>query len=119
MTIPNYAIGAAVDAVYTLTTLGLPIPKADAVDYAEYIENGAGELIGQGWLVARWRFAVLTTAQQTTLATYEGESYLYTLEQDGTYGLYHGYLVLPPRKAPKAGQLLDYVVELRKLTVPT
>ena len=117
--IPSYAIGTTIENLQSIVDLRLPLPKADAVDFIEYVENGAGELVGQGWLVARWRFASLTTGEQATLAAYSGQCYVCTLEQSGDYCLYQGLMVLPPRKSPKITQLFDYVVEFRKLTVPT
>ncbi len=115
MTMPVYSIGATQEAMALLTALGLPLPKADAVDYAEYVDNGAGELVGQGWLMTTWRFARLTNAEQVILAAFAGLCYISTLEQGGTYGIYSALMVLPPRKPPKAGQLLDYAIEFRGL----
>jgi len=115
MTMPGYGLGLTAAGIQSLDALGLPLPKAEVVDYAEYVTNGDGEEVGQGWLVARWRFAVLTTVEQAVLAAYAGSCYVRTLEQGGTYGAYSALLVLPPRRPPKAGQLMDYVLEFRKL----
>lgn len=113
--IPAYAIGLTAGGMQSLGILGLPLPKAEVVDYAEYVTNGNGEEVGQGWLTARWRFAVLTNAEQAVLAAYAGVCYINTLEQGGTYGDYSALMVLPPRRPPKVGQLMDYVIEFRKL----
>jgi len=115
MSIPAYALGESTTAMYSLEALGLPLPKAEAVDYAVYVENGAGEPVGQGWLVARWRFAVLSAAQIATLESYAGACGVRTLKADDSYGLYSATLVLPPRVAPKVGMTLDYTAEFRKL----
>jgi len=117
--IPAYRIGAAEASMASLESLGLPLPKAEAVDYATYIENGAGELVGQGWLRATWRFAALTLAQVATLEAFDGDCYIQTLTALGTYVDYSAMLVLPPRRAPKNQMILDYVAEFRKLVVVT
>lgn len=119
MTLPNYAIGSTQAGMQSFAALGLPLPKAEVVDYAEYVENGAGQLVGQGWLKAVWRFADLSTTQQAILAAYAGVCYISTLEQGGTYGTYSALLVLPPRRPPKVGQLFDYAVELKQLVAVT
>lgn len=119
MTIPAYRIGAAAASMASLESLGLPLPKSEAVDYAAYVENGAGELVGQGWLTARWRFGALTLAQVAVLEAYAGTCYIQTLTALGTYVNYTAMLVLPPRRAPKNRMMLDYVAEFRKLVVVT
>ena len=116
MTLPAYAIGTSSAGLVSLDSIGLPLPKAEAVDYAVYVENGAGEEVGQGWLTARWRFAVLSAAQVAVLEAYASAAvYIRTLKMDDTYAAYSAALVLPPRRALKAGQALDYVAEFRKL----
>jgi len=115
MTMPVYQIGASEAGMASLSSLGLPLPQAEAVDYATYVENGSGELVGQGWIVARWRFHGLTVAQVAILEAFEGTCYIQTLEMDDSYGRYSALLVLPPRKSSKAGVVEDYVAEFRKL----
>jgi len=85
------------------------------VDYAAYVTKGDGQAIGQGWLRCAWRFTSLTTAQAAILLAFVGTCYIRTLEQDGTYGRYQALMVNPQRRSPKAAQLLDYVIEFRKL----
>lgn len=115
MTLPQYAIGTTAGGIQSLTELGIPLPKADVVDYAEYVENGAGELVGQGWLATRWRWAVLHVDDQAVLTAYAGTCYIRTLTENADYATYSALMVLPPRKPPKAGQQMDYVIEFRKL----
>jgi len=98
----------------SLEALGLPLPKAEAPDYAVYVENGEGDLVGQGWIVARWRFAELSLAQAAALEAFAGDCYFRTLKADGTYGAYSALLVLPARRAPKVDRWLDYAAEFRK-----
>ncbi len=118
-TFPIYRIGASQAGMQSLESLGLPLPKADPVDYATYVENGEGDLVGQGWLVCFWRFAELTVQQVATLEAYLGECYIQTLEDDDTYGIYSAFFVREPKKAPKVGRIHDYVAEFRKLTAVT
>lgn len=115
MTLPAYGIGSSSAAILSLESLGLPLPKAEAVDYVTYVENGEGQLVGQGWLVARWRFIDLTAAQVATLEGYAGTAYVRTLKADDTYAAYSSLFVLPPRQPLKAGHWRDYVAEFRKL----
>lgn len=115
MSLPAYRIGAAAATMAGLESLGLPLPRAEAVDYAVYVENGEGELVGHGWLTARWNFATLTAAQLATLEAYAGTCYIQTLKMDGTYGNYSALFVLPARRAPKATIVQDYTAEFRKL----
>lgn len=114
---PEYAIGATAAGLEDLEALGLPWPRAEVVDYAEYVENGEGDLVGQGWLMCRWRFDVLESWAAAVLEAYEGDCYIRTLRQDNSYGTYSARLVRSPRRAPKVGQIFDYVIEFRKLTV--
>ena len=116
MTYPLYRIGTSVAGLQTLAEIGVEfLPKADAVDYAVYVENGDGELVGQGWLVARWRFAAMPKDQVDILEGYEGDCYIQTLEQDGSYSVYSALMVRQPRRAARGDVILDYVVEFRKL----
>lgn len=120
MAFPLYRIGTSVAGLESLAEVGVEfLPKADAVDYAVYVENGDGELVGQGWLVATWRFAALPQDQAALLEAYEGECYIQTLEQDGDYGIYSALMVRQPRRAAKGEVILDYVCEFRKLVVQT
>ena len=115
MTLPAYAIGTST-TLSSLESLGLPLPKAEAVDYEVYVQNGEGQEVGQGRLVARWRFVVLTAAQVAVLEAFASATcYVRTLRMDDTYGTYTSLLVLPPRQALKAGMARDYVAEFRKL----
>ena len=116
MSEPVYRIGSSVAGLQTMSERGVEcLPKADAVDYAVYVENGDGELVGQGWLVARWRFAALPKAQVDLLEAFEGDCYIQTLEQDGSYTVYSALMVRQPRRAAKGDVILDYVCEFRKL----
>jgi hypothetical protein len=115
MTIPAYAIDTTQAGMSSLGALGLPLPKAEVVDYALYVENGEGELVGQGWLVARWRFGALSTAQVAVLEAFAGSCYIRTLKMDDTYAAYSALFVKPPRKPSKAGMVHDYVAEFRKM----
>lgn len=111
----SYAIGTTAAGILSLDSLGVPWPRAEVVDYAEYIENGDGDLVGQGWLECRWRFDQITAAQAAVLETYTGACYIRTLRQDGTYAIYSAKLRSAPRRPPKVGQLMDYVAEFVKL----
>jgi hypothetical protein len=116
MTLPAYAIGTSSAGLVSLDSIGLPLPKAEAVDYEVYVQNGEGQEVGQGRLVARWRFVVLTAAQVATLEGYASAAcYVRTLKMDDTYAAYSSLLILPPRQALKAGMARDYVAEFRKL----
>lgn len=113
--LPSYALGTSVANLQSYDALGLPIPKSEVVDYAIYVEVGSGDLVGQGWLTARHRFAALTVAQLAILQAFEGECYVRTLKEDDTYAIYSALLVASPKRAPKVGIVQDYVEEFRKL----
>jgi hypothetical protein len=115
MTLPAYRIGAAQATMASLESLGLPLPRAEAVDYALYVENGESDLVGQGILIARWNFGELTQAQLAVLEALAGVCYIQTLLMNGTYGNYSALFVLPPRRAPKGNVVRDYTAEFRKL----
>ncbi len=114
MNLPSCAIGTTQNAMSSLEALGLPLPKAEAPDYTTYIENGEGDMVGQGWIIARWRFADLSIAQVAVLEAFAGSCYIRTLKADGTYGTYSAFMVLPARRAPKVDLWLDYAAEFRK-----
>jgi len=111
----EYAIGTTAAGIQSMTALGLPWPRAEVVDYAEYVETGDGGLVGQGWLQCRWRFDQITAAQAAILEGYIGACYIRTLLQSGSYATYSARLRTSPRLAPKVGQLFDYVAEFVKL----
>jgi hypothetical protein len=113
-TLPAYGISLT-STIASLDSLGLPIPKADPVDYAVYVNLGDGTQRGMGWLTCAWRFAALTLAQVTTLQTYAGACYIRTLTEAGTYVAYSAKAILPRRKSPKVDTQHDYVVVFRSL----
>jgi hypothetical protein len=115
MSLPIYAIGTSAAGMQGLEALGVPLPKAEIVDYAEYVENGEGDLVGQGWLECRWRWASILASQAAIIEGYLGACYISTLTQSGSYVVYSAKMVTQPKRPPKAGQLFDYVAEFRKL----
>jgi len=70
MSMPVYRIGAAAVSMVSLESIGVPLPKASPVDYAEYITLGDGSNRGVGWLCCEWRFAHLTLTQLAVLRGY-------------------------------------------------
>ena len=115
MSMPVYRIGAAAVSMVSLESIGVPLPKASPVDYAEYITLGDGSNRGVGWLCCEWRFAHLTLTQLATLQTYIGNIYVQTLTESGVYLNYTAFMVLPPRKPPKVDFVMDYAVEFRMM----
>jgi len=117
MSMPVYRIGPAAVSMVSLESIGIPLPKASPVDYAEYITLGDGSNRGVGWLCCEWRFAHLTLTQLAVLRGYcTGESaavYIQTLTESGTYGNYSATMVWPVRRPPKVDFVLDFVVEFR------
>jgi hypothetical protein len=99
----------------SLESLGIPLPKASAVDYAAYVTLGDGTTRGVGWLSCEWRWSQLTLTQLAALQAYEGAVYVETLREDGTYGNYTAIMVLPVKRSPKVDQAFDYAVEFRAM----
>jgi len=113
MSMPVYRIGTTSGNMASLESLGVPIPKAAPVDYAGYITLGDGSSRGIGWLCCEWRWAHLTLTQLAVIQAYFPTVYIQTLTEDGTYDVFTGTMVLPPKKAPKVNFMLDYAVEFR------
>jgi hypothetical protein len=111
-----YQIGTTQAGMVGLETLGVDIPRATPVDYSEYVNNGAGEEIPQGWLECEWRWDGITPAQIATLRAYcPGTVYIRTLAEDGNYAAYLGYATTPRPRLPKAGLVVDFVIQFRRL----
>ena len=120
MSMPVYRIGTTSGNMVSLESLGIPLPKAAIVDYAEYITLGDGTNRGTGWLCCEWRWAHLTLTQLAALRAYcTGESaavYIQTLTETGTYAVYTATMVWPVRKPPKVDFVMDFAVEFRAMT---
>lgn len=114
--LPAYEIGTTLVGLASLSSLGIAqIPKADPVDYAEYVNKGNGTSGGVGWLTCAWRFAVLTVAELDILDAFEGACFIRTLTHAGLYTAYSAIMVLPPRQSPLVDYYSDYVVVYRAL----
>jgi hypothetical protein len=110
-----YQIGTSAGSMASLESLGLPIPKASAVDHSVYLTLGDDSERGMGCLTCEWRFAVLTVTQYNILKVYAGTAYIETLQEAGTYARYSALMLLPPRRPPKVDFYSDLVVRFRKM----
>lgn len=116
----NYWIGttagniAAIDALFKRSND--TEPRGDPMDYAQYVETGAGTRVGVGWLRQIWHFDFVGEAYRNALFAYVGAVYVKTRMNDGTFGYFTGELVWPEQEPEhQADRVLDLNIELRKL----
>jgi hypothetical protein len=117
---PIYQIGTTAAGMLDMSRLGLPLPKATPVAYADQVSLGSGGVRGAGWLQCEWRFTYLTTAQLAALRAFcTGSSatvYVQTLTNGNVYTKYSATVIWPNEQQPKSGMTVDFVLRFQGLT---
>ena len=123
MTQYSYEIGATSSTtnVESLTTPVNP-PRGIFVEHTREYDKSDGQVGGDGYPAALWRFDVLTQAMVTQLRTFcSGKSaaiYIKTRKNDGTFVKYSAVMIWPSdlmKKRVPGGRFLDVELEFRKL----
>ena len=119
----SYEIGSSSSTtnVESLTTPVNP-PRGLYVEYTREYDKSDGQVGGDGYPAALWRFDVLTQAMVTQLRTFcSGKSataYIKTRKPDGTFVKYSCVMIWPSKQMEKrrvGGKYLDLEFEFRRL----
>lgn len=127
MTRYSYEIGTSYPPtnVESLTTPVNP-PRSRFYEASQMVDRLDGQVAGQGYAAAVWRFDVLTQAmidQLRTICTgYSASVYIKTRKLDGTFAYYTAIMVWPSRQMDSRnfnGRYLGLEFEFRQLEAYT
>lgn len=115
----EFKIGATVEGMVTLTSLGIPAPKYEYGKYSGEIVLGDGTARGVGLPLTAWHWGFLTPAQRDALRTYcTGKSaivYIRTIKDDGTYADYQAVMIWANQEERQAGRIIDFTLDFRNM----
>lgn len=120
----DYLIGTTYEGLAEVSGLGSSAmgtdPRGDPMEYSNVVTLGDGTARNLGWLKQTWHWDIMPEAQRNALYNYIGDVYIYTRENDGTFGYYTGELIWPEKEPEHfSNRVLDITIEIRKLVVYT
>ena len=120
----DYKIGTTYGNLTVVDGLGSADPRSDPrgdpMEYANVVTLGDGTTRNLGWLRQKWHWEFMSESMRNALYAYVGSVYVYTRENDGTFGYYTGTLVWPEKEPEHySNRVLDVNVEIRELIVYT
>jgi hypothetical protein len=119
----SFEMGATLETMTNIEALTTPLPPplAPPPRYPVQKTAASGRVYNRGFLIGRWIFSILRSAQLTQLRVFcPGKSatvYIKTLAADDTYRVYSAVMILPDEedRQPAVRDRLEYQVTFTQM----
>jgi len=121
MTAPTtYEIGVNLAGAATLTSLSIPNPESEFIDFAQSVRLASGSLRAMGYPQVVWHYGYLTAAQYDNLRVFcTGASStvcIATMNNDREFARYNCVMNMPERFGIRATRYIDITILFNLVT---